>query len=97
MKTIYYPKDDILVIHLSDDPVVKEVSQSWNVNISYTASGAIAEIVILEAHEKGLFPVEAQTTAEVDSSYIPLPDQLFSKAIASHSKIIRAKAASQVP
>ena len=27
MKTIYYPQDDILEIHLSDKPVAREVSQ----------------------------------------------------------------------
>jgi Protein of unknown function (DUF2283). len=58
MKTVYYPEDDILVIRLSDEPVVKEVSHGWNVNMSYTATGALAEIVILEAKEKGLYPIE---------------------------------------
>ena len=57
MKTIYYPEDDILVIRLSEEPVAREESHGWNVNISYTAAGDIAEIVILEAKEKGLFPV----------------------------------------
>lgn len=57
MKTAYFPEDDILVLHLSDEPVTKEISPSWNVNISYTARGEIAEIVILEAKKKGLFPV----------------------------------------
>ena len=57
MKTAYFPEDDILVLHLSDDPIAKEISPSWNVNISYTAKGEIAEIVILEAKEKGLYPV----------------------------------------
>jgi len=36
MKTLYYPQDDILAIHFSDKPVVREVSQDWNVNISYS-------------------------------------------------------------
>jgi uncharacterized protein YuzE len=63
MKTVYYPDDDILVIHLSDEPVAKEVSHGWNVNISYTAKGDITEVVILEAKEKGLFPVVTEQHA----------------------------------
>jgi uncharacterized protein YuzE len=63
MKTIYYPDDDILVIRLNDAPVVKEVSQDWNVNISYTADGSIAEVVILEAAERGLYPVVTEEQA----------------------------------
>jgi hypothetical protein len=43
--------------------VVKEVSQDWNVNISYTADGAIAEVVILEAAERGLYPVATEERA----------------------------------
>ena len=63
MKTIYYPEDDILVIRLSDKPSVKEVSQNWNVNISYSANGEVVEVVILEAKEKGLLPVEVEKHA----------------------------------
>lgn len=63
MKTIYYPDDDILVVRLSDAAVVKEVSQDWNVSISYTADGAIAEVVILEARERGLYPVATEDRA----------------------------------
>lgn len=63
MKTTYYPDDDILVVRLSDAPVVKEVSQDWNVNISYTADGGIAEVVILEARERGLYPVATENRA----------------------------------
>lgn len=63
MKTIYYPDDDILVVRLSDAPVIKEVSQDWNVNISYTADGSIAEVVILEARERGLYPVATEDRA----------------------------------
>lgn len=63
MKTAYFPEDDILVLHLSDEPVVREIWPSWNVNISYTAAGEIAEIVILEAKEKGLYPVVTEKQA----------------------------------
>ncbi len=56
MNTKYYEDDDILVIKLSDNPIEKEVSQGWNVNVSYDKDGQIVQMVILEAKEKGLFP-----------------------------------------
>ncbi|MEZ5537862.1 MAG: DUF2283 domain-containing protein [Thiolinea sp.] len=57
MNTKYYEADDILVQTFSDNPIVKEVSQGWNINISYDKDGGIVQIVILEAKEKGLYPV----------------------------------------
>jgi hypothetical protein len=56
MKTTYYPQDDILEIKFSDKPIVREVSQDWNVNISYAEDGAVVEIVILDAVAAGLIP-----------------------------------------
>jgi uncharacterized protein YuzE len=58
MKTIYFPDDDILEIRVSDKPVRREVSHGWNVNISYASDGSVVEIVLLEAKEKGLYPIE---------------------------------------
>ena len=63
MQTIYYPEDDILEIHFSDKPIVREVSQDWNVNISYDADGNIVEMVILDARAIGLMPVQTQQAA----------------------------------
>jgi hypothetical protein len=57
MKTIYHVDDDILEIQISNQPVVREVSHGWNVNISYAQDGSVVEIVLLEAKEKGLYPV----------------------------------------
>ena len=57
MKTTYFD-DDTLVIHLSDKPVTKEVSQDWNTHISYAEDGTNVEIVILEAKEHGMVPAE---------------------------------------
>jgi hypothetical protein len=57
MKTTYHVDDDILEIHISDKAVAREVSHGWNVNISYAEDGSIVEIVLLEAMEKGLYPV----------------------------------------
>ncbi len=63
MRTTYYPDDDILVIRFNDKPITREVSQDWNVNISYAADGEIVEIVILEAREAGLYPVQTEQRA----------------------------------
>lgn len=57
MNIKYYEDDDILVQRFSDNPIVREVSQGWNINISYDKDGNIVQIVILEAKEKGLYPV----------------------------------------
>ena len=56
MRTTYYPEDDILEIHFSDKSVVREVSQDWNVNVSYAADESIVEMVILDAVKAGLMP-----------------------------------------
>jgi len=56
MNTTYFDKDDTLVLHLSDKPITKEVSQDWNTHISYAADGSAVEIVILEAKAHGMIP-----------------------------------------
>lgn len=61
MKTTYYPKDDILEIHFSDKPIAREVSQDWNVNLSYANDGSVVEIVILDAVRAGFMPFESGT------------------------------------
>ncbi len=58
MKTIYYPQDDILEIRLRDKPVAREVSQDWNVNVSYAEDGSVVELVILDAVKAGLMPFQ---------------------------------------
>ncbi len=57
MKIIYDEPDDILIIEFSNEPIVKDVSHGWNVNIGYAASG-IAEITILDAKAEGYWPLE---------------------------------------
>jgi len=63
MKSIYFEKDDILEIRVSDKPIVREVSQDWHTNISYAEDGSIAEIVLLDAQKIGLMPMEFRTMA----------------------------------
>ena len=57
MKIRYDTDDDILHIEFSNQPIVKDVSHGWNVNIGYGTSG-IAEITILEAKQAGYWPIE---------------------------------------
>ena len=63
MKSIYFEKDDILEIRVSDKPIVREVSQDWHTNISYAEDGTIVEIVLLDAKKEGLMPMEFRKTA----------------------------------
>ena len=58
MKAVYYEQDDILEIRVSDKPVVHEVSQGWNTNVSFAEDGSIVEIVLLDAKKEGLVPLE---------------------------------------
>lgn len=63
MKAVYYEQDDILEIRVSDKPVVREVSQGWNTNISFAEDGSIVEIVLLDAKKEGLVPLEFRSAA----------------------------------
>ena len=58
MQTRYDEKDDVLVLHLTDKPIVKEVSQDWNTHISYAEDGSIVEVVVLEASLQGAWPLQ---------------------------------------
>ena len=60
MRTTYYDEDDILVIRLSDKPIVREVSQDWATHISYAEDGSAVEIVLLDARANGAYPLEVQ-------------------------------------
>jgi hypothetical protein len=60
MRTTYFDDDDILVIHLSDKPIVREVSQDWNTHVSYAADGTTVEVVVLDARANGAFPFDVQ-------------------------------------
>ena len=57
MRTTYDEADDILVIHLSEKTIAKEVSQDWHTHISYAEDGTIVEIVVLEASKQGAWPL----------------------------------------
>ena len=53
MRTTYYEADDILVVHVSDKPIAREISQDWNTNISFAEDGTVVEIVLLDARSRG--------------------------------------------
>ena len=57
MRITYDDQDDILCIEFSKEPIVKDVSHGWNVNIGYMAKG-IAEITVLDAKAAGYWPLE---------------------------------------
>ena len=57
MRIKYDDQDDILHIEFSEEPIVKDVSYGWSVNVGYAAKG-IAEITILEAKANGYWPLE---------------------------------------
>ena len=57
MRTTYYDEHDILVVHLSDKPVCREVSQDWNTHISYAADGTTVELALLDAKANGAYPL----------------------------------------
>ncbi|AMD00650.1 DUF2283 domain-containing protein [Halomonas sp. DQ26W] len=57
MRTTYDEADDILVLHLSEKPIVKEVSQDWHTHVSYADDGSIVEVVILDASKQGAWPL----------------------------------------
>lgn len=63
MKTTYYDADDTLVIHLSDKPITREVSEDWHTHLSYAADGTTVELVILEARARGAYPFEVNHAA----------------------------------
>lgn len=57
MRITYDEADDILVVHLSEKAIAKEVSQDWHTHISYAEDGTIVEIVVLEASKQGAWPL----------------------------------------
>ena len=67
MKSVYFEDDDILQIRVSDKPIVREISQGWNTNISFAEDGSIVEIVLLDAKKEGLLPLELKRAAQCES------------------------------
>ena len=71
--TTYYPDDDILVIKLLDLPPVRDESQDWHVCVSFSADDKIVELVILEARQRGFWPIEILREADRPSAGVGQP------------------------
>lgn len=69
MKTTYFDEDDTLVIHLSDKPIVREVSQDWHTHVSYAADGSVVETVILDASKMAPGPWPSSTARRLDHRF----------------------------
>jgi len=63
MRTSYDEDDDILVIRLSDKPVVRDVSRDWSTHLSYAQDDSIVEVVILDAAKNGAWPLHTGAAA----------------------------------
>jgi hypothetical protein len=63
VKTIYYPADDILELNFSDNPIVKETAQDWNIVLSYDANNHLVQMVVLDASQSGLLPLQEKKVA----------------------------------
>lgn len=57
MKIDYDEKEDILFIRINNDPIVRDVSYGWNVNIGVTEHG-VGQITILDAKADGILPLQ---------------------------------------
>jgi len=59
MRISYYEEDDTLYLEFSKEPIVRDESASWNVNIGYTDKG-LGEITILDAQKSGIYPMQVE-------------------------------------
>jgi len=57
MEIDYSEEDDLLFIRFNHEPVVKDISYGWNVNIGMTERG-IGQLTILDAKADGLLPLQ---------------------------------------
>jgi hypothetical protein len=60
MRTTYFDADDILVVRLSEKPIVREVSQDWHTHVSYAENGTAVELVLLDAKVNGAYPLTVE-------------------------------------
>lgn len=57
MKLEYDEKEDVLFISFRNEPIIKDISYGWNVNVGMTEQG-IGQITILDAKADGLLPLQ---------------------------------------
>jgi uncharacterized protein YuzE len=56
MKITYDETEDVLFISFNNEPVIRDITYSWNVNIGMSEKG-ITEITVLDAKADGLLPL----------------------------------------
>jgi uncharacterized protein YuzE len=57
MEIRYDKNEDTLFIRFNHEPITKDTSYGWNVNVGMTEKG-IGQITILDAKADGLLPIE---------------------------------------
>lgn len=58
MQVNCHATDDILVLHVSAKPIVRETSQDWYTTVSHAADGSVVEVVVLDASKQGAWPLK---------------------------------------
>lgn len=59
MRIAYHEKEDTLYIEFNKEPIVRDETANWNMNIGYTENG-IGEMTILEAQKSGIYPIQIE-------------------------------------
>ena len=56
MEISYNEEDDILFIQFNNEPIIRDISYGWHVNVGMTEQG-IGQITILDAKATNLLPI----------------------------------------
>jgi uncharacterized protein YuzE len=56
MRIDYNSAEDILFISFNDEPISKDITYDWNINVGLTEHG-IGQITILDAKATGMVPL----------------------------------------
>lgn len=59
MRIAHHEKEDTLYIEFNKEPIVRDETANWNMNIGYTENG-IGEMTILEAQKSGIYPIQIE-------------------------------------
>ena len=65
MEISYDEAEDILFIRFNNEPIVRDISYGWHVNVGMTAQG-IGQITVLDAKAADLLPVYLPPIAKTD-------------------------------
>ncbi len=67
MEISYDEMDDILFIRFNNEPIIKDISYNWNVNVGITSQG-IGQMTILDAKAANLLPLDIKTPALIKAA-----------------------------